>query len=375
MAINCPTSHCKIPFCHSPLVLVSVSLCIVLLLAACKQTSINEQLMDASKIGWESAIEMYLDKGADVNAKNDKGITPLMAASAIGDVKSVKLLVSRGAALDIRANYGGWTALFMAALNGHEETVQYLIRAGADVNIQGDKRSTPLILACMKGHPSIALMLINAGANVNASTDLGYTALHGAAVRGLPKVARILIEKGADVNRREVLNNDTPLIYAAVKGNDDTVNILISAGAELDFKGDNGCTAYLVAKSSGHINVAHILQAAGANTEIGNDECVGPRKKVSKTEDIDTIRGVGDAKYQGNVSQLQKAAELGDIKAQYNLGVSYMNGVGVPQDDEQAFFWFRRSAENGLAYAQTNLATMYLRGKGTVQDYQEAAKW
>ena len=53
-------------------------------------------------------------------------------------------------------------------------------------------------------------------------------------------------------------------------------------------------------------------------------------------------------------------AEQGDANAQYNLGVMYRNGEGVPEDDRQAAFWYRKAAEQGDASAQNNLGLMYV---------------
>ncbi len=69
------------------------------------------------------------------------------------------------------------------------------------------------------------------------------------------------------------------------------------------------------------------------------------------------------------------AADQGDAEAQYNLGVRYADGRGVPQDDAEAAKWFRRAAEQGAAKAQHNLGFMYENGRGVRQDYAEAVRW
>ena len=68
-------------------------------------------------------------------------------------------------------------------------------------------------------------------------------------------------------------------------------------------------------------------------------------------------------------------ADQGYSDAQYNLGVMYDNGKGVPQDDAEALKWYRKAADQGLAQAQYNLGVMYDEGKGVPQDYAEALKW
>ena len=72
------------------------------------------------------------------------------------------------------------------------------------------------------------------------------------------------------------------------------------------------------------------------------------------------------------VKWYRKAAEQGDADAQVNLGFMYGNGDGVPQDDTEALKWHRKSAEQGHGFAQNNLATMYRLGDGVPEDYTKA---
>ena len=69
------------------------------------------------------------------------------------------------------------------------------------------------------------------------------------------------------------------------------------------------------------------------------------------------------------------AAEQGYVDAQYNLGVMYNNGNGVPQDYEEAVRWYQLAAEQGDAKAQGNLGAMYAFGKGVIKDYVYAHMW
>ena len=71
----------------------------------------------------------------------------------------------------------------------------------------------------------------------------------------------------------------------------------------------------------------------------------------------------------------EKAAAQGQAKAQYNLGTLYLNGGGVPKDYQQALRWFRLAADQGEALAQTKIAIMYDEGQGVPQDFVQAHKW
>lgn len=68
-------------------------------------------------------------------------------------------------------------------------------------------------------------------------------------------------------------------------------------------------------------------------------------------------------------------AEAGDASVQYNLGLMYANGKGVPQDYAEAIRWYRLAADQGDAKAQYHLGSMYRQGKDVPQDYAEAVRW
>ncbi len=68
-------------------------------------------------------------------------------------------------------------------------------------------------------------------------------------------------------------------------------------------------------------------------------------------------------------------AKQGYAKAQYNLGLMYARGHGVPQDFAKALQWYRNAALQGDAQAQHNLAIMYRNGEGVTQDYVQAYMW
>ena len=78
---------------------------------------------------------------------------------------------------------------------------------------------------------------------------------------------------------------------------------------------------------------------------------------------------------QENLAAVRQAAERGDVEAQYNLGVLYGMGRGVPLDDAEAVRWYRLAAEQGEAAAQHNLGFMYATGRGVPQDDVEAVRW
>ena len=75
------------------------------------------------------------------------------------------------------------------------------------------------------------------------------------------------------------------------------------------------------------------------------------------------------------VQELTEKEEQGGASAQYNLGVMYDNGEGVPKDNDKAITWYRKAAEQGHVSGQYKLGNKYARGKGVPQNYAEAYVW
>ena len=75
------------------------------------------------------------------------------------------------------------------------------------------------------------------------------------------------------------------------------------------------------------------------------------------------------------VAETHARAGHGDADAQYELGVMYAEGRGVPQNDAVAFAWYRQAAEQGVAAAQFNVGLMYSTGRGVPLDEAEAVTW
>lgn len=89
-------------------------------------------------------------------------------------------------------------------------------------------------------------------------------------------------------------------------------------------------------------------------------------------EGLDAIR---DGNYALAEKEFRRLANSGDAVAQYNLGLLYDYGQGVPQNDRLAITWYRKAAARGHAKAQFRLAVMYDSGQGTVQNQAAALLW
>jgi ankyrin repeat protein len=131
-------------------------------------------ISEAADEGNIEAVKQYLDGGVDVNVKDIRfGWTPLHRAAT---TEIAELLIAEGA--DVNANdQHGQTPLHSAAWNSHKEIAELLISKGADVNAKGDADWTPLHWATEGGHKETVELLIAKGADVNAKISGGWTVL------------------------------------------------------------------------------------------------------------------------------------------------------------------------------------------------------
>lgn len=179
------------------------------------------------------AVQVLLDAGADVNAKNNYG--PFLPAD-LGDLfgtnnhqDPVILLNSKGN--DARYLQNGYTPLDLAIFSvKHKQILDLLVSKGANVNAQAASGSTPLFWAVLRGQKDDAEFLLSHGANVNTPDSYGDTILDCALHLGYQTLVPLLVEKGADVNALDQ-SQHRPLSYAMQKDLTNAVRILKEHGA------------------------------------------------------------------------------------------------------------------------------------------------
>jgi ankyrin repeat protein len=157
-------------------------------------------LTTACAMGNRGIVDLLLKSGADANSRLPEGETVLMTAARTGRLDIVRALLTRGSAVNAVEAWRGQTALMWAAGEGHTETAQELIRAGADVQIKSKGGFTALLFAVRGGHTGTARALAAAGANVNDRAADGSSALGVAVINAHFETAAMLLEHGADPN-------------------------------------------------------------------------------------------------------------------------------------------------------------------------------
>ena len=222
-------------------------------------------------------MEMLIEKGADVNAKNKYGDTPLMYASKVeGRLPSVSLLLKHGANMNVK-NYDDKTALMLARENGNTQVEELLESPDikqhlADIET-ATRRNSQLLEASYNGQVDLVRALLEEGADINKTTN-GRTPLVEASDNDHLEVVRILLERGADINKTDAAGN-TPLYVASEAGNEEVVKILLENGAETNKANNLKQTPLMIAVGYGNLEIVEALLEYGANLNgVVNDDGV-----------------------------------------------------------------------------------------------------
>lgn len=122
-------------------------------------------------------IQHCLDAGADVNARNHLGQTPLHKAAMNGYIDLARALLDSRAEVNARFPVNGFTPLHYASVKGYPEITALCLDHGANANARDNNSETPFHHACRWNFPAIARLLLERGANLTARTSNGYTGL------------------------------------------------------------------------------------------------------------------------------------------------------------------------------------------------------
>ncbi|KAE8656336.1 Protoporphyrinogen oxidase [Hibiscus syriacus] len=270
----------------------------------------------AARLGLSETLQSLIDSGCDINSKTDSGDTALMICAKYKHEECLKVLIRAGAdfglvnvsgqsassiassnrwflgfqeaVLDVikglripkSSNVSVFSPLMFVAETGDVEALKALIGSGeVDLDYQNENGFSAIMIASLNGHVEAFRLLAYAGADVMLELTLekgnrnagGFYALHCAARYGDLDAVMLLTSRGYDVN---VPDGDgyTPLMLAAREGNGPMCELLISHGANCDFKNAKGETALsLVQKTTFFKNDAErvILDELSRNLVLG----------------------------------------------------------------------------------------------------------
>ena len=257
------------------------------------------------------ALQLLLDHGADINKPAFSSLTPLMYAliRSENSVSTARILIRHGANLRAKTRNGATVLMFacrcwgytrsegfdgappdilQACLNAGEDVnacddygdtallwilqttgvennalVRFLLRHGANPNVQNQGRETPLLCAVRDTELQIVRMLLQRGAKADTRDAGGATPLLWAVGRDAPTLAALLIKAGAKVNVSDAIGT-TPLNWACSIGSPKMVRLLLAHGANVSVPTRDGRTALQIARTMHHPNIVRMLRQAGA---------------------------------------------------------------------------------------------------------------
>ena len=312
-------------------------------------------LYRAAYAGWFDIVHFLISQGADVNTKNGedgrRGNPILFDVIRHGQEKLARLLLEYGA----KSKSDGTTALHIACSYPKRALVRLVLDYGAYIDAKDALDQTPLYLASVGGFAGIVKLLLEEGAQPNviisgrrtalyksgdndrndvlelllrygADPDLGYgrlgeTKIFNAAWYNKLEVVELLLKFEADVNIRNRMTMETykrveervayrrlsglsiehsimntwgkgALHAAAYQGHEDMVQVLLSAGADLEAAGNDGMTPLYLAAHQKHKGVVQILLKAGAHLQTESHDPVPAlldehnRKKHSRSKEV-----------------------------------------------------------------------------------------
>jgi uncharacterized protein len=230
--------------------------------------------------GQKQIARMLIDAGANANAMDDTGHTPLSLASLSDDTAVVRDLLKSGAQVNLYVTADHHTkhdtALMNAALVGNDKVVSLLIDAGADVNARRVGRSpyeTALTCALHNGQVASAKILISHGANVHFVDEDGYTTPMIAATspRGA-ELVDVLLEVGASA-RGQTKTGDSLISLSSRWASVNTIKKLLTMGATYDPNGETGKHALsgaIVGKNEELVRF-FLRQGTDVNSEVSHE--------------------------------------------------------------------------------------------------------
>jgi len=196
----------------------------------------STDFFELSKTGTPQAVQAAIDKGADLKARDPKGLTTLMIA---------------------------------AGSNPDPAVIDVLLEAGADVQaLESTFGQNALMLAAGTNNPKVVAALLAAGAEPNAQDYTGQTALElAAATNPDPDMINTLVRAGADVRIRDK-SDYSPILQASCGNNAAVLGALLTAGANPnDYGIYGGAVLYYAVSMNPNPGVIIVLLKAGANAK------------------------------------------------------------------------------------------------------------
>lgn len=265
----------------------------------------------AAIYGSADAVRILLSAGADPNARNANGATPLIYAA--WNLEKTRLLVERGADVNAAQKEGITPLMVAASAHGNIATLRYLLSKGANARTQTKLRDSALLRSSLLGEPDSLRLLLASGADPHLADASGLNPLHDATGFQDSERIHLLLAAGADPNALNTfggmvkkgpiaLVHMSPLMLAACAGDGDSVNALLKAGARVNEVDIRKMNALMLSIATDHANpeIVRQLLAAGADVNAKDQNGESALTWARKYQNPEILRILESAGAQGN---------------------------------------------------------------------------
>ena len=267
-------------------------------------------------------FQLLISEGAQIDAKNKLGQTPLQTAVLANNIEFIRSIISAGVNIENQDSDGN-TAIHLAVIENFANVVEFLARNDAKVNTANFSGDLPIHSASLTATADIIGILVRFGADLTIRNNSGRSPIHLAVYSQNLQTAKALIDNGAKVEIRDS-NNNTALHYVAYAGittellTDSSVNqsssdtesqidqaynqtrnvsdveimieLLLESGATINALDNEGNTPLHSAALIGHIETIEKLLLAGADQTITNNSGQTPLQLAEKFGRTDVAR-------------------------------------------------------------------------------------
>lgn len=246
--------------------------------------------MEFNPAEWQIPAAMAEVPGIDLNIADNNGLTVIHYAAANirkeSAVPYIQTLAKKGADINARDKHGE-TPLLMAIKNSHPENTAVLLSLKADVNIADNGKICPVILAAQRGNlPLLQVLVEQHNANLNVSDSQRYTPLQYAATNGRAEIVSYLLGKGVSAEQKKAV-----LIYMVSRnGNPAILKALIDNGTDVSGTDFYGNTALHYAARANNRNLVTVLLNAKADVNAVNKEGKTPLFNAVARRDMGMVK-------------------------------------------------------------------------------------
>ncbi len=254
-----------------------------------ESSTTSSALIDAIREGNRKRVDLLISEHVNVNEAQPDGATPLSWAVYLDQADVAAMLMKAGAKVNTADQYGE-TPLTLACATGDLPVIQQLIAAGADAKAARWNGETALMIAARSGSATAVKLLLDHGAKIDAvESRKGQNALMWAAAEGHSAVVDLLIERGVDVKAVST-GGFSPLVFAAQKGDDKSVNSLLQAGLIPNYTLPNGTSVLSVAVLAEKPEVVRVLLDHKAEVDTPDKSGNTPLHTAAQSGDLEIVK-------------------------------------------------------------------------------------